>query len=422
MNKHLYIVLLLGSLFFSPKQVVGQISAPGADLVKVAEYPSGFPREDKIFIVCSSTANGDPVTAGLTGTPPAGYGVVNFEWSTYDDEAGSYNPPFFTETGNSSVLTGLGSGGYRLRIFDGASLDTMYYAWLFIDIPFVSCELQVDRCSPDAPPFLVLLGKTAQASFNYFDPADNSAVGLENGILFKWEVADPDTKIPKPTLDLNPQVFNPPVVDTRFSLTVSDSMGCTDIASFDYETIHVKADFQPEPSEGEAPLEVSFLNKSINAVSYNWDFGDGKSSFLESPELHNYYVPMQYVVTLFATSEKNCTDSVTYRYITVEPSKLDIPNVFTPNEDGYNDMFVVSAKSLRYLRVKVMSRNGRKIYEFEGNSKEIKEWEGWDGRIAGKQMASPGIYYYIVEALGWDDVEYKPRIYRGSLHLIREKR
>jgi len=51
----------------------------------------------------------------------------------------------------------------------------------------------------------------------------------------------------------------------------------------------------------------------------------------------------------------------------------------------------------------------------------LKEWEGWDGYIDAGSKASPGVYYYIIEALGWDDVEYKSRVYRGALQIIWEK-
>lgn len=419
MGKWFKIFFLCGLLFLQAWSAIsfGQISAPDASTTRLAEYPSGFPRADVIFVVCSSSANGDPLTSRLWATVP-GFFNVDFQWSKYNELIPGYDPPFFTETGVDVSEAGLlSSGGYRLRVFDGGSLDTLFYAWLFIDAPYVENEIQQDLC-----PRLVLAGDTASAFFTYYDPADNNAIYLNNGMGFEWKVEDPDTEIPFPTLILSPLfLYDPPVVDTRFSLIVTDSLGCSDVASFDYETIHVKADMEPSPTEGEAPLEVVFENKSKNAVSYYWIFGDEKTSILELPGNHIYYVPDEYEVTLFATSEENCTDSISFRYIKVEPSRLDIPNVFTPNGDNYNDYFIVSAKSLRYLHVKVLTRNGRKIYEFEGKGDALKEWEGWDGYIDGSRKASPGVYYYVIEALGWDDVEYKSRVYRGALQIIWER-
>lgn len=423
MRKWFKIFFVFGLLFLQTWSDIsfGQIIAPDASTTRQAEYPSGFPRADDILVVCSSSANGDPLTSRLQAAAPDGFSNVDFEWSKYNDLISGYDPPFLTETGvDISEALNLSSGGYRVRVYDGGSLDTLFYAWLFIDVPYVENEIQQDICAR-----LVLAGDTASSFFAYYDPADNSLVNLNNGMGFEWEVEDPDTEIPFPTLILSPLfLYEPPVIDTRFSLTVIDSLGCSDVAFIDYETIHVKADMEPSPTEGEAPLEVVFENKSKNAVSYYWDFGDETSSILELPENHIYYVPSEldeYEVTLFATSEENCTDSISFRYITVEPSRLDIPNVFTPNGDTYNDYFIVSAKSLRYLHVKVLTRNGRKIYEFEGEGDALKEWEGWDGYIDGSRKASPGVYYYVIEALGWDDVEYKSRVYRGVLNIIWEK-
>ena len=420
MGKWINIFFLFGLLFLQAWSSVsfGQISAPDASTTRQAEYPSGFPRADDIFVICSSSANGDPLTSRLQAAAPGGFSNVDFEWSKYNELILGYDSPFFTETGvDLSEASDLSSGGYRVRVYDGGSLDTLFYAWLFIDVPYVISGVQHESC-----PRLTLFGDTASVSFTYYDPADNSEIFLNNKMSFKWKVDDPDTEILWDTIVLTPRFFyDPPVVDTRFYLTVTDRLGCTDVAAFDYITIHVRADMEPSPTEGEAPLEVIFDNKSKNAVSYYWDFGDEETSILELPENHIYYIPDEYEVIMFATSEENCTDSISFRYIKVEPSKLDIPNVFTPNGDTYNDYFIVAAKSLRYLHVKVLTRNGRKIYDFEGEGDALKEWEGWDGYIDGSRKASPGVYYYVIEALGWDDVEYKSRVYRGVLQIIWEK-
>ena len=49
------------------------------------------------------------------------------------------------------------------------------------------------------------------------------------------------------------------------------------------------------------------------------------------------------------------------------------------------------------------------------------EWEGWDGTIDGKgnREAAPGVYYYVIEALGWDTEKYRDGLYRGFVYLFR---
>lgn len=75
-------------------------------------------------------------------------------------------------------------------------------------------------------------------------------------------------------------------------------------------------------------------------------------------------------------------DTSDIQYVNVVESLLDVPNVFTPNGDGKNDIFKVKALSLESFQGVILNRWGRKIYEWNDPS------EGWDGRIGGK-YASP---------------------------------
>ena len=411
-----HVVLLLSTWLVFGLSARSQISAPEATTYRLTEYTSGVTRVDTIFVVCRSDARGDEPVSRLQVVPPGGHPIVDVAWSKYNEATLNYDPPFLTEIGvGSSEATDLTSGGYRTRVTDGGGLDTMFYAWLFVDTPLVSAAIQNYTCQ-----YLALRGNAQPAGFFYFDPGDQSQIELINLIEFEW-TSIPDSDIPYPTLELNPITYTPPYEDTWYYLTVTDNMGCSDTDSVFYESIVVKADFEPQPNEGEAPLEVSFINNSENAIEFKWFFGDGEISILETPEPHTYYVPGEYEVVLGAVSEAGCTDTLWYQFITVEPSSLDVPNVFTPNEDGINDYFYVAATSLRYLNMKIFTRNGRKIYEFEGEGQALSDWPGWNGQVGGSRYASPGTYYYIIRAIGWDDVLYSEKVYTGVVQLIREK-
>lgn len=103
-------------------------------------------------------------------------------------------------------------------------------------------------------------------------------------------------------------------------------------------------------------------------------------------------------------------------------SKNAIPNVFSPNGDGINDLFQIierdkNAKSLKHFDVVIMNRNGITVYEYHG---DIRKWDGWNGRRDGKGASLPvGVYFYIVRAVGWDGVEFAGKEYKGALHLYR---
>ncbi len=202
-----------------------------------------------------------------------------------------------------------------------------------------------------------------------------------------------------------------------YKLEVS-SLGCNSDSSFFYESIHVNADFSVDPNEGEAPLEVSFTDTSIRGEKYIWDFGDDTISHIQDPPPHTYYKPGEYTVLLTIESNLHCIDSVRSETIKVIPSSLDIPNVFTPDDDSYNDRFRIESKSLRFVSMEVFSQSGLKVYGFSGEGERLKNWDGWDGKVNNSSVeAQPGIYFYIIRAYGWDDVKYDSREYRGFVYL-----
>jgi gliding motility-associated-like protein len=94
--------------------------------------------------------------------------------------------------------------------------------------------------------------------------------------------------------------------------------------------------------------------------------------------------------------------------------------VFTPNEDGSNDRFMVDKSSLKYISVEIISRSGIRVYSFYGEGPVLKDWDGWDGNVNNSsRKASPGVYFYVIKALGWDDVKYEGKAYRGFVYLYR---
>ena len=103
-------------------------------------------------------------------------------------------------------------------------------------------------------------------------------------------------------------------------------------------------------------------------------------------------------------------------------AKNAIPNVFSPNGDGINDVFQIieknkNAKSLKSFEVHIMNRNGSLVYEYKG---DIRKWEGWNGRKNGKgEPLAVGTYFYIIRAVGWDGVEFSGKEYKGVLQLYR---
>jgi hypothetical protein len=48
------------------------------------------------------------------------------------------------------------------------------------------------------------------------------------------------------------------------------------------------------------------------------------------------------------------------------------------------------------------------------------KWDGWNGNVLDtNRPASPGAYFYVIDAIGWDDEHYHKGQYRGVLYLFR---
>jgi gliding motility-associated-like protein len=401
----LIIILLL------PAFCKAQLSAPGAASVRYTSYPSAPSVKDPVFIFCGSSGSQKAI---LNATSPGGTAPFNFTWYKWSDITKSFSVLFKTETGvTTSSASDLDDGGYRVLISGGK--DTTLTGWVFVDNPFSSATLQNFTCD-----YVALKGQAAVDTFFYRNISNGLPVKLANGVNFLWS-SDPPSTIPYPDFLLNPQTFDPPLVDVTYNLQVSDSFGCKSQSSFFYKSIHVKADFSVDPDNGEAPLVVTFTDKSVRASRYKWEFGDTTTSTANNPDPHTYYIPGEYSVKLTVESDLHCIDSMRLeKKITVNPSFLHIPNVFTPDGDGINDNFMIDAKSLRSLSVEVFSRSGVRVYSFYGEGKLITDWKGWDGNVNNTSAkASPGVYFYVMKASGWDNLRYSGKEYRGFVYLYR---
>lgn len=184
---------------------------------------------------------------------------------------------------------------------------------------------------------------------------------------------------------------------------------------------------------GQAPLEVEFsTDECVNADRYEWllykdtsAINNGGTSLLDSllgemirPDSYFTYIyenTGRYKVRLIAINTNGvnqCKDSGEIKYVNVIESLVDVPNVFTPNGDGKNDVFMVKALSVENFHAVILNRWGRKVYEWSDPQ------GGWDGRINGK-YATPGTYYYIVTARGREKSNPPRYTKKGALMLIR---
>lgn len=166
------------------------------------------------------------------------------------------------------------------------------------------------------------------------------------------------------------------------------------------DTVNVKvnpkviASFTANPSVAIAPARIQFMNSSSNAFFYSWDFGEiGANSTIANPS-YLYANIGTYDVWLKAIDSLGCMDSVSQKVILTLDPYLFVPNVFTPGNDGLNDVYAVvyNPIAFAYLEYDIYNRWGQHLFytKMPGGN-----W--WDGTFEGKPCAD-GEYFYIIRA------------------------
>lgn len=213
---------------------------------------------------------------------------------------------------------------------------------------------------------------------------------------------------------------------------------CTTLQAYADEvpTIDPQATFTTDEGEetvtsysGSAPLTVVFHanaeNVGMYTPHYEWRFTkEGETQ----PYLVRYEEETEYTFTeagshrivLYATFI-NGTDTVAYTKdywqdaqpitIQISESKLEMPNAFSPNGDGINDIYRAknNYQSIVEFDAYIFNRWGQKIYEWHDPA------GGWDGKFNGKDVKQ-GVYFVLVKAKGADGRKYN---IKKDVNLLR---
>lgn len=186
---------------------------------------------------------------------------------------------------------------------------------------------------------------------------------------------------------------------------------------------------ESEDYSGNAPLPGRFEANPENVgdytASYEWRFTkEGETE----PYLIRYEQDTQYTfndagthnIELYATFV-NGNDTVAYTQeywaergplrVTVSESRLEMPNAFSPNGDGINDVYKAKSdyQSIVEFHAAIYNRWGKKLYEWDDPA------GGWDGKSGGKDVAQ-GVYFVLVKARGADGKEYN---IKRDVNLLR---
>lgn len=188
------------------------------------------------------------------------------------------------------------------------------------------------------------------------------------------------------------------------SLTITNSDGCTftvatPLTAEAWPAPDAGFTYNPSNPEISNP-EVQFINQSSGATQWLWNFGDLANSFslLDNPSFI-YPDTGSYPVSLVATSDLGCSDTVTQMLTVLPTLTFHIPNSFTPNSDGVNDVFVpvcVGVKPLGYA-MNIYNRWGQVVFSSDNPIK------GWEGRDLNNDLDQPmGTYSWHIQFRDYD--------------------
>jgi len=174
-----------------------------------------------------------------------------------------------------------------------------------------------------------------------------------------------------------------------YTVTGTNSQGCQkNIACHVWEAPLPNVDFTVAPSVvNTRHNKVTCTATAQAGVNYSWNMGDGNTE-TGSTIIHAYDVAnnlYEYKITLTATNANGCVN-VGSKTVDIVPF---IPNVFSPNNDGVNEVFMAG------LQMQIFDRNGLKIYDGK---------TGWDGRYNGKVMDND-TYFYLINYTDKNKVE-----------------
>jgi len=157
----------------------------------------------------------------------------------------------------------------------------------------------------------------------------------------------------------------------------------------------ISAAFSLNPNLGCIPFEsqpLEVIDLSQNAITGIWDLGDlGILEYGEDNPVLSFDTPGEYPISLYVENEGACPDSASQTICIEDPARLFIPDIFSPNGDGLNDILYVRAQGLASMEFFMYDAWGSLVFSTENPD------QGWDGQLRGNKAPS-GVYVYMLSA------------------------
>jgi len=221
----------------------------------------------------------------------------------------------------------------------------------------------------------------------------------------------------RPSTFLNNTAIAEPVVShalysVDYILQVTDGSGCHSIKD---DTVRLRVVPLARVSAGSdkiisihQPLQLNAIDLNLSGFNqYTWSPSSGLDNALSENPMAMVDNSISYKVT--AVTPEGCTAMDTVKVTVYKGPDIYVPNAFTPNGDGHNDVLRVTAPGIKTLLFVVFNRWGQEVF------RTTNPGMGWDGRLKGTPQDA-GTFVWMLEA-----VDYTGKVIqrKGTVLLIR---
>ncbi|MEO8087589.1 MAG: PKD domain-containing protein [Bacteroidota bacterium] len=312
----------------------------------------------------------------------------------YPDPIAIFNAALDTCTMQVSITnTSTYATNYQWLYSDGSTDTAFQSAHVFETSGLSSVQLIATNSSgcTDSLSILLNIPPLPRSDFLWTNIQCDSTVSFIqhsiNTSNYFWSLGDGENSSDPNPVHIYHEAGNIPV-----QLISESQYGCLDTILKDLNiVIETPADFQVyiDSCEGKA----IFLNQSPLAVTYDWNFDDVAASTADNPSF-SFPSNNSYMITLTVNKGTLCAESmqVQIEYYVSEGEHVYLPNCFTPNDDGLNDIFLVENRvPCDNYSIDIFNRWGEMIFHSDDALSEF-----WNGKYKNK-MSEDGVYVYILK-------------------------
>lgn len=229
-------------------------------------------------------------------------------------------------------------------------------------------------------------------------PGEQANLWATGGHSYWWE---PSTLVSNPSSNvIHPIIYVP----TLFTVTVSDITNCSLQLSVLVDTLPAPILILDELIETAWSNEIQ-LTPTTNAASFLWEPSLGLSCTRCLTPVVSSSTSTMYSLTVTSIDGCKLTKWVEIKFDGI----LHVPNAFTPNGDGDNDIFYAYGKDIAEFEMMIFDRWGEKLFTSDNLD------DGWDGTYKG-DLAKTETYVWKIK---YKDVLGNPGELIGTVTLLR---